>query len=146
MQKVHCIDQAYWSVTRGHCSCGTAYSRSSVVQQSVEEREGVPVDVLTVMCPECGQVRAFTFDISSFFRKPDLLALDDLMGNRKRIFDMYFWSELRMASVHRYLRELAESGDALALEYIADGVRHFCEKVQTGVERPEAMSYLRSST
>ena len=130
MQKVHCIDQAYWSVTRRLCPCGTAYVRRSVIQQSVEEREGVPVDVLTVMCPECGHVRQFTFDISSFFRKPDLLALDELVGDRRRIFDMYFWSELRMASVHKYLRELAESGDALALEYIADGACHFRDQAQ----------------
>jgi hypothetical protein len=130
MQKVHCIDQAYWIVTRRLCPCGTAYSRRSVIQQSVEEREGVPVDVLTVRCPECGDVRDFTFDISSFFRKPDLLALDDLIGNRKRVFDMYYWSELKMASAHRYLRELAESGDAVALEYIADAARHFVDKAQ----------------
>jgi hypothetical protein len=123
MQKVHSHDHEHWVLTRSRCSCGTAYTRKSILRQSVESHEGVSVDTLTVMCLQCGTVAEFNFDVSSFFGKPNLGALDDLMGDRERVSDMYLWSELRMESLTNYLRELTKSGDALALEYIADRVR-----------------------
>lgn len=136
MQKVHSHDQEYWALTRSRCSCGTAYTRKSVVRRSVESNEDdVPVDVLTVMCLHCGDVSEFMFDISTFFGKPDLVLLDELVGDRERISDMYLWSELRMESINNYLRDLAERGDVLALEYLADRVRRCLDAVQKRSEK-----------
>jgi len=95
----------------------------------------VPVDVLTVMCLHCGDVSEFMFDISTFFGKPDLVLLDELVGDRERISDMYLWSELRMESINNYLRDLAERGDVLALEYLADRVRRCLDAVQKRSEK-----------
>jgi hypothetical protein len=135
MQKVHSHDQEQWMLTHTRCSCGTAYSRKSVIRQRVESREEVPADVLTVMCLQCGTVSELAFDISSFHGKPNVLALDELIGDRDRIFDMYVSWELRMESVVNYLRELAKRGDSLALEYLADRVRHSLDAVKSRGER-----------
>ena len=89
MQNAHRDDQKYWAVTRRRCSCGTAYLQESVVEQGLDTHQGMPVDVLTVMCRECGEVRKFTF--SKFLReiaeRVDALSVEYIADRTRRSLD-----------------------------------------------------------
>ena len=89
------------------------------------------MDVLDVRCNDCGSEKQLEFDISSFFGKLDSRLFEGLLSDRERAWEVYIWHQLKMEAVVKYLSELAENHDSLAIEYLADAAHHFLEKAQT---------------
>jgi len=123
MIKVHCIAQEYWHIRKQICECGGEFK---LLLQKLEYREGIPVDVHDTRCRKCGMIRGFIFDVSSFYNPlRSFSALAEVEAVLKKV---YPWDEIlmRMASPMDatliYLNQLAESGDRMALEYIAEAL------------------------
>jgi hypothetical protein len=96
-----------------------------VKAQALEHRSHGPADVFFVLCERCGAEREFVFDISPFFAKVDRASFESLLGDHKRLWEMYVFNQHRMEAVLKYLSELAKDGDVLALEYVGGAVQHF---------------------
>lgn len=130
MVKVHCHSQEYWFVGRAQCRCGGKYD-SGGISQSLERRGSTFVDVLSVPCRSCGAHRAFEFDISSFYGKVDASSFQKLLSDQEQLWQMYIWHELKMEALIKYLSDLADSGDKLAIAYVAEAVEHFLAKTRS---------------
>jgi hypothetical protein len=135
MHKAHCPQQEYWMIGRTHCECGAAYNRASVGAQHLEHRASGPVDVLEVHCGNCGHDSAFEFDISSFFGKTDIDAFEELLRDKEQVWRMYVESQHRIEAIFKYMDELAQERDFLAIEYIAEAAQQFLVIAQS---RPES--------
>jgi len=130
MQKAHCHDQEYWVLKRTRCRCGSMFDKKSITSQRLQHRPTGPVDVLDVRCSACGEQRTFEFDISAFFGKVDASSFQELRNDERQLWQMFVWHQCRMEGVLKYLSDLADDGDTLAISYVAAAVSNFLEKAK----------------
>ena len=65
MIKVNDISEEYKYIKENKCDCGGEFGS---IEQSLQFRDGVNVDVHKAFCNNCGANKEFVFDISSFFK------------------------------------------------------------------------------
>jgi hypothetical protein len=124
MIKVHCVDEEYWYISKERCQCGGEFEMMK--QSLMHDSEGTPMDVLNTICKKCGSPKDFVFDISSFFgRFPGFEESTEVESLLKKVYPE---SEVKMKMASpmeatlMFIRQLKESDDILALEYIAGAI------------------------
>ena len=128
--KVHCTAQEYWYIHRQHCECGGHYGK---IMQALTRGPSGYVDRVTVRCKQCGGTNEYDFDVSTcggpdyitrltkkYEECSSVLSQTEIM----RAFGPPMEAALGLAS------ELADSGDELALDYLADAIAHAQSKLK----------------
>lgn len=109
--RVHSVRQESWYLRRFRCECGGNFELG---RQAL--RPG-PVDDVQVRCTLCGSTRQFKSDISEFFGKQWEIARTTVP---------------RIDVTVEYIRELADSRDSLALEYLEEAIKFLRKKALAG--------------
>jgi CheY-like chemotaxis protein/ribosomal protein S14 len=125
MIKAHSVSQEYWYLGKQKCECG---GDIKLLFQAVTVRNQAPVDIHSTRCKQCGAPREFIFDISSFYKPyQSFRELAEVEALLKRVYPKSEVS-IRMASPMEatlmFIGQLKESGDIVALEYIADAAQY----------------------
>lgn len=131
---VHHVKQEYWYISKQKCPCGGQLKCGA---QQLAEQDDVPVDVIQTECDQCGREEKFKFNIASFFGSS---ALDEQelirqLGTHVRSEALKRKLPLLSGSpvVHAIntILDLGKSGDRMALDWIADAVRHAQRESET---------------
>jgi hypothetical protein len=122
--RVHCVAQEYWYIRRKRCDCGGRYVKD--MHATLLDRK----DVLRMRCEQCGELRDFVFDVSSFLPehpvKSKLLLESELdAADREQILGAL---GNPMERAIEMMARLAEEGDSLALDYLTETVKDFKSK------------------
>jgi hypothetical protein len=121
MTRVHCVAQEYWYLRKQRCACGGAYDEAT---QTVSVVEGRDIDTLRVRCRDCGRDASFEFELSEC----GPTAIAEMIRKVERYHKAMPADEAALACAPpmertlKYIGDLGESRDDLALQYIQDAV------------------------
>jgi putative nucleotidyltransferase with HDIG domain len=115
--RTHCIAQEYWYIRRQQCECGGRY------ESLMHARMVGCVSRHSVRCKCCGGTTEYdfdtsTYDVASFME--GMLKWSNVIGNAEA--GRAFGPPMELAS--KLVSELADNGDELALDYLADVIAH----------------------
>ena len=128
--KVRSIDQERWFIRRQQCNCGGRFEEE-LQQALLGDQNGQPVDRIIMKCGKCGAITIFNFDISSCAPHLDhesmkrLDAYEKVMTTEEAIRLVL---TPMMDRVLDFIKELQQTGDVDAIEFIAEAAAHALQK------------------
>jgi len=123
--KVHSVDQEYWYIRTQRCKCG---GELEVWNQALLSSQDLQFDVLDTRCKHCGHETSYKFDITNF--APRAITQQSMEKIAMGIPAEKVWSfiEIPMEKAVKFIFDLAQAQDKLALDYLEGAIKHAREK------------------